>query len=170
MNPIPRPINDALLAAGIPIPLDTLPVPPPDSSHSTPAGAQLPLSHPPYKTPVPAGAPLSPTLFVQDLKSPGRDFPNSTSTPSTLFLDPQQFYWTPFPDNAEGIPLPLPSDNTAMAMDISSVLDLGAPGAPVDPRRAQLHRDGFTMRPQPDDGDRYWHPPPSEWGATQPPR
>jgi hypothetical protein len=52
----------------------------------------------------------------------------------------QQYFWTPFPDHQEGVPLALPTGARNQHMDITSMLDSG-----VDGDWAQLNRDGFTM-------------------------
>ena len=61
--------------------------------------------------------------------------PGGGSTPNH-----PQYFWTPFPDNLEGVPLALPIEDRNQHMDITSMLDSG-----VDGDWAQLNRDGFTM-------------------------
>lgn len=138
LNPIPRPVSDALIAAGLKsaaspnIPSPTMTTPQPSSN---PSVAQPDLN---------LEAPLSPEVSTQGDLDSSTTTTLSSSDPelksgNTIATPGQQFYWTPFPDHSEGIPLGLPSD-TVRAMDILNVLDSG-----IDPKWAQLNRDGFTV-------------------------
>jgi hypothetical protein len=132
---------DALLAAGLSSSSSSSN--PPSNTFPPPPQLQPPINHSLSQSVSNLDAPSSPTLSAHsDLKTPGLDFLTISPNSKPSIPASGQFYWTPFPDHSDGMPLPLPSDNTTRAMDISSVLDSG-----VNPLWAQLNRDGFTIGP-----------------------
>ncbi|CAG8979414.1 hypothetical protein HYALB_00012447 [Hymenoscyphus albidus] len=106
----------------------------PSSTHSNvpPVMAQA------YQT-MPDRKSSAPDLFSEPYaQQPEHPNPNMMSAQTFN----QQIYWTPFPNQADGLPLALPVDNNPISqlMDITSMLDSG-----IDGDWPQLNRDGFTM-------------------------
>ncbi|KUJ06547.1 uncharacterized protein LY89DRAFT_726432 [Mollisia scopiformis] len=67
-------------------------------------------------------------------------FPTTTDSLKPPLHYQHNFFWTPYPNSFEGVPLALPLQESNHHMDITNVLDSGVSGD-----WPQWNRDGFTM-------------------------
>ncbi|KAF4627841.1 hypothetical protein G7Y89_g10314 [Cudoniella acicularis] len=122
----------------------------PTSQGVTDTNTNMHASHPgAIEERTPSAPDLLPNMgIIHDQPNPNSLILGSSQTqiqapapPSTQMYQ-QQIFWTPFPNQGDGIPLAPPPDKNHMNqnMDITSMLDSG-----IDGDWPQLNRDGFTM-------------------------